>query len=543
MVNSIFTLRQLAAEWTDALSGAAITDAWSQHRGELILAVDGGGQLHLRLSPPVQCVFRSLHAARARRNAAMVLDGVRGARIRNVRIAPGDRILMVSTDGPCELQAFLFGARANAFLVAADGWVTGAFRNQTDWVGRAAPVPVAASLPDSLDAFMARWQGATQGVARVLGRVLRVFDRTLVQEVLHCASVDDKPATTCGLHELESMYAAAQSVARALTTPQPRIYLASNIFSLIPLEHCSHQEVQTYASADEAVRAWAKRALSKHALASQRDPLLKVVVRASAKARRTARNLRRESLSSERAAKYEHYAHLLMASPVQPAGRSSTQVPDLMGNHDPLTIPLKASLSSIENAERYYAKARKARAARNAMVSRAEEAEQRAQRLQALEGKLRSATSLAVLKAVREREAVLLSSLRSQRQPTLRCPFLVYPMPSRFEVRVGKSARDSDALTLRHARPFDLWLHARGASGAHVVLRLPHKTAQPSAVLISTAAAIAAYHSKARGSALVPVIVTPRKFVRKPKGLMPGAVIVDREEVLIVKPALPAGHA
>ena len=104
---------------------------------------------------------------------------------------------------------------------------------------------------------------------------------------------------------------------------------------------------------------------------------------------------------------------------------------------------------------------------------------------------------------------------------------------------MGRSAKESEALTLRHARPFDLWLHARGVSGAHAVLRLPGRQSEPSSLLLKKAAAIAAWHSKARGSAMVPVIVTPRKFVRKAKGAPVGQVIVTREDVLIVEPGLP----
>ena len=53
------------------------------------------------------------------------------------------------------------------------------------------------------------------------------------------------------------------------------------------------------------------------------------------------------------------------------------------------------------------------------------------------------------------------------------------------------------------------------------------------------AAAIAAYVSKGQGSSLVRVIMAPRKYVRKPKGAPPGAVVVEREEVLLVEPRLP----
>ena len=82
-------------------------------------------------------------------------------------------------------------------------------------------------------------------------------------------------------------------------------------------------------------------------------------------------------------------------------------------------------------------------------------------------------------------------------------------------------------------------MHARGVSGVHVVLRLPHRNAAPGTALIRQAASIAAWFSKARGSNLVPVMVTERKYVRKSKGAPPGAVTVERETVLLVEPGLP----
>jgi predicted ribosome quality control (RQC) complex YloA/Tae2 family protein len=61
----------------------------------------------------------------------------------------------------------------------------------------------------------------------------------------------------------------------------------------------------------------------------------------------------------------------------------------------------------------------------------------------------------------------------------------------------------------------------------------------PPRAVIEQAAAIAAWHSKARTSGLAPVMVTEKKYVRKPRKAPPGAVVVEREEVLMVEPALP----
>ena len=79
---------------------------------------------------------------------------------------------------------------------------------------------------------------------------------------------------------------------------------------------------------------------------------------------------------------------------------------------------------------------------------------------------------------------------------------------------MGRSPQNNADLTFRIARPDDLWFHARGVPGAHVVLRIDGSRAATVAELRG-AAELAAYHSKARTSGLVPVDYTPRKYVRK----------------------------
>ena len=57
--------------------------------------------------------------------------------------------------------------------------------------------------------------------------------------------------------------------------------------------------------------------------------------------------------------------------------------------------------------------------------------------------------------------------------------------------------------------------------------------------VLEKAAQLAAYYSKRKTDSLCPVIYTPKKWVRKPKGSAPGAVVVEREKVLLVKPENP----
>lgn len=105
-----------------------------------------------------------------------------------------------------------------------------------------------------------------------------------------------------------------------------------------------------------------------------------------------------------------------------------------------------------------------------------------------------------------------------------------------WQILLGKHAKANDELTLKVANKNDLWLHAKDVAGSHVVVRQKPGQNFP-AHIIEKAAALAAANSKRKTDTLCPVIYTQKKFVRKMKGALPGQVIVDKEEVVMVEPA------
>jgi predicted ribosome quality control (RQC) complex YloA/Tae2 family protein len=112
-----------------------------------------------------------------------------------------------------------------------------------------------------------------------------------------------------------------------------------------------------------------------------------------------------------------------------------------------------------------------------------------------------------------------------------------------FEVLVGRSARDNDELTFRVARPRDLWLHAAGHAGSHVVIRMPEDGPEVPRSVIETAAGWAAYHSKARNArGKVDVHVCRAADISKPRGAPQGTVNLRRYETVRVYPRAVAGE-
>ena len=115
-----------------------------------------------------------------------------------------------------------------------------------------------------------------------------------------------------------------------------------------------------------------------------------------------------------------------------------------------------------------------------------------------------------------------------------------YELPGGWTVLAGRTDADNDRLSIKVADPRDWWFHVRGMPGSHVILRAKPDE-EPDRKTLDQAAAIAAYHSKARTGGVVTVSCTRARFVTKPERTKPGTVQIRKERVLKVRPALPAG--
>jgi len=111
-----------------------------------------------------------------------------------------------------------------------------------------------------------------------------------------------------------------------------------------------------------------------------------------------------------------------------------------------------------------------------------------------------------------------------------------------YEVLIGRSARDNDELTFRVARPRDLWLHAAGHAGSHVVIRVGDDGDDVPRSVVEKAAAWAAWHSKARNArGKVDVHVCLAADIRKPRGVPAGTVELRRYDTVKTYPRAPEG--
>jgi predicted ribosome quality control (RQC) complex YloA/Tae2 family protein len=227
-------------------------------------------------------------------------------------------------------------------------------------------------------------------------------------------------------------------------------------------------------------------------------------------------------------------------------GSAAVELPDVYDPGATVHITLDPAAGVQSQIEKRFRKAAKLEKSETHTHRRIELVEREIQELRAaltvLDRSESFARALLHLEAIRSRFDIVAGGgggggRRSPERTAV--PFRRYDLAEGWFALVGKSSRDNDELTFRHAAPDDLWMHAQSVPGSHVVLKSPGPPTPPPHVL-EMAASIAAHYSRARHSALVPVIYTRRKYVRKFRGAAAGQVRCEREKTVMVPPALPS---
>jgi predicted ribosome quality control (RQC) complex YloA/Tae2 family protein len=314
-----------------------------------------------------------------------------------------------------------------------------------------------------------------------------------------------------------------------LTTVEGRTRL-----SLLPVGEVE----RTLPAADPiaALRAFVPLALSRRAHEMELRQLRQLLERRADEAATSASLARTRLHALEHTAGYRQTADLIMAHLSQiPAGATQVEVVDFYQDSQPRIIKLKPTETPQRTAQNLYRKAKNQQIETKQLAERAERRETEAlwclERLEELDT---LPTDLRTLRQWRKQHQL---EPETKAKAATELPFKVFE-DSGFTILVGRNAQNNDLLTQRYAHKEDLWLHAKDVSGSHVVIRhrAGHTVPEP---VVERAAQLAAWYSRRQHDSLCPVTVTPKKFVRKPKGALPGQVVVEREKVVLVVPANP----
>jgi predicted ribosome quality control (RQC) complex YloA/Tae2 family protein len=245
-------------------------------------------------------------------------------------------------------------------------------------------------------------------------------------------------------------------------------------------------------------------------------------------------NLARDLADAERADEYRHFGNLLVTYRHLITPRMEKIVVRDFSGGEEVVIPLDPTRSPDRNIRLYFTKAKKGEKGKHLIRARRQEAEREITRTKKELERLALVEQPSDLLRLMPRERAADQPKRSEKEPTR---FRRYVIDERHTAYVGRSDAENDLLTHRFASPSDLWFHAQGSAGSHVILKGAHPSTPRT--VIEKAASIAAYFSKARHSSTVPVIYTEKRHVRKPRKSKAGTATCSRSKTVFVKPSLP----
>lgn len=566
-------LAAVADEIARELSGARVAAVAQPDAHTIALRVRAG-----RSGRAILC---SMHPRRARCLIAPMPEGradhpfplqlrarLEGGRLRAATVDPFERVLTLrfeTLEGEVDLIVEVMGRHSNLLLVDGDR-IAGVFKPVTPAMSRVRPLhpggryarpprsrPTPAEVEEGvIETALAEGRPVA---ATLVGSLLGISPPVAVHLALEAGLDPGAPAPAEAAAALRASLAALVEVVEtrafapvwyADAAGRPAAYAAIPLLTYRTL--AAHALASMSAAAGRVIEVDARRAVveeQRHSLLSRIDDAMRRVERAEGEVQ-TAMD------EASDAPRWRRWGELLLAyASTVPTGADRVTVPDFDGT--PVTIPLHPRRTPVANAQAYFRRHGKAATAGRILPRRlATLREERAylDQVRLFAAQAASAEEVRALAAelsdsggagprgretgrTPRRGASRGRRLRPEARPAPR----IFTTADGLRILVGRSSRENDHVTFTLGAPDDLWLHARGMPGAHVILKTDGGTPAPEAV--ATAAAVAAYFSQGRGAAKVPVDVTARRHVRKPKGARPGMVTYREEQTVMAEPRLP----
>jgi predicted ribosome quality control (RQC) complex YloA/Tae2 family protein len=310
---------------------------------------------------------------------------------------------------------------------------------------------------------------------------------------------------------------------------------------IFPIQSPENQESQAFPSAAQALEKLFQLEFHNRELLSEKTKLESEVTRAIKHEKRILEKLKKDRAEAERSDQYQWWGELLMAQ-LHKVKLHLTEVvlEDVArGGPSPVTIPLDPEATPLQNAQRFFKKAKKGSRGLALVENREKEIQERMNQLKSAQ---RSLPALRDITEIRKAFLDLFPKKKAPEKPQkpkeekVPTPNIVRTkLGKQFELCVGTSAAANEYVTFQLAQPEDLWFHVRNLPGAHVVLRRLQRDSEVTEEMILQAAKAAAVQSKAEPGSKVTVSYTEKKNVKKIPGAPMGMVTMAKEKSIFVE--------
>lgn len=482
----------------------------------------------------------------------------RGAILSEIEQPPFERVLRLELDHPewgcSELMVEIMGRHSNIILVDGTGRVLDSVKRVTPQMSPVRPVlpnrpyepppPQAKLSPADLTEYRLRQILADQEpgtqVWRALVRGLLGMSPLLAREVTYRALGHARAK----VEQVERISPLLETVRELLSAGdegewQPTVAMEEgDPVAYAPYRLIHRGEPEAMPSISRAIEIYTEAVTSGDPYAAAKRPVREALERARGRLERRRQALERSLAEAEEADLWRQWGEWILAYAHTVVPGQEELVAET-GEGEPLVIPLEPGLSAVDNAQAYFARYRKAQRAAEEVPVRLRQAMLALRDLEQLETDLELAASRPEVQEVREAlvERGHLSAKKRRRVPLPASQPLTLTSPDGLAILVGRNSRQNDQVTFRLANSHDLWFHARGVPGAHVIVRSGGQELPPAT--LRRAAELAGHFSRLRDEADAVVVYTERRHVRRVRGAAPGLVTYRHEGTLRVTPKGP----
>lgn len=221
-------------------------------------------------------------------------------------------------------------------------------------------------------------------------------------------------------------------------------------------------------------------------------------------------------------------------------GMDEVCVENYYDNNSELKIKLDPNISPSQNAQKYYKKYNKAKVTEKYAKEQIIGAEEELEYLETVQESILKAEIPRDLSEIKEElaeQGYISNTVSKKKKKTQKSMPMKFISSDGYEILVGRNNKQNDEVTIRMSYSTDIWLHTKNIPGSHTLIRTNGTGEAPNSTILE-AAQLAAYYSKAKNSAQVPVDYTQIKNVKKPNGAKPGFVIYEKNNTVYVTPKL-----
>lgn len=547
MYNSWFHIRAIAQYLQSVLPDAVISGCYTYQKDELVIRFadcDPLQGIQLAFHPPLPGLQPETRLALPKQRVVLFKE-LTGDRIHSVKWHRSDRQILISLKNDQKyLLLQLFGINGNVFLLDQDFRILDSFqKSRKEITVPAADFTARDSLHFPEPAFRQILADHPDlNITQIFSRLpIPIFGTTLSGEICCRTGLSDKMlVANLSNEQVRNFYHHYNHILAEIEQNHAFVYdSAAPLFSLLALKTQLSVPCESFTDLTAASRHYVALFYQAYNREQLRNLLSNRLTLTLQQLQRKLRRQEQELHNLPTATEYREWADTLLANIHHLENYTDPiELPKVTNPEQILRIPLNPKLTIAENANNFYEKSRQIQNSRKELQDSIRNAREAIQTISAQLERVQECRDLKTLQQIQRQIPAHLIQQRPQQEPAEREPFYRFFLQNR-EILVGKSARDNDLLSFKHARPDDFWFHVEHGPGSHVVVRNPGKQVSLPPDIIESAAGVAAFYSKAKHSGLVPVIYTKKKYIWKRKNMPPGRVFTKFTKSVIVKPLDP----